>query len=121
MSSLLYHKDVFMPPSVSQPIHEGPLRYGHHARQEAMNDRYGQVPLPTTFCPANATLIESEYDRERKEVVKQVWRIPVDDKRDAVLAIGAGGFVKTVWINLRSDAHRTLDKSRYVKRYSKVN
>ena len=120
MNLLLYHKDIFMPAEMSRPIHEGPLHYGRHALQEAMSDRYGRVPLPTTFCPQTSVLIESEYDRERKEVVKQVWRIPVNGKRDAVLVIAAGGFVKTVWINMRNDNHKTLDKSRYVKRHSKI-
>lgn len=119
MNTLLYHVDVFMPPQLSQPLHQGPLRYGYHARQEALADRYGKVPLPSALSTEKAKLVEVEVD-SGGQVVKQVWRMPLDSKRDVVLAVTKGGFVKTVWVNLATDAHRTLDKSRYVKRYSKV-
>lgn len=113
---LLYHHDVYLPEGYEQPIFEGRLRYGPHARNAAITDRYGPIALPPWFSAANGRLIEVEFDDELNKVIKQVWRQPLDETRDLVLVIGLGGFVKTVWANLRSDAHRTLNKSRYVRR-----
>lgn len=113
---LLYHHDVYMPKGYELPIFEGRLRYGPHARNAAATDRYGVIELPTWFSAAGSQLIEVEYDEELQLVIKQVWRQPLDDTRDIVLVMGRGGFVKTVWANLRTDVHRSLKKSRYVRR-----
>lgn len=112
----LFHAEVFMPERYRRPIHEGELRYGPHALREARGDRYGHIELPACFTAAGAQLIEAEYDEREDAVVKQVWRQPLDAKRDIVLVINRNGFVKTVWVNLRTDKHRSLDASRYVRR-----
>ena len=49
-------------------------------------------------------------------VVKQVWRQPLDEQRDLVLVISSSGYVRTVWVNLRSDKHATLDSAKYGNR-----
>jgi hypothetical protein len=107
-----------MPASATKPIHEGPLQYRKHAFNEANNDRYGAIQLPTEFHAANAKLIEAEVlvDHDGSHVVKQLWRQSLDARRDLVLAIQEGGMVKTVWVNLKSDKHRTLDTSKYMRR-----
>jgi hypothetical protein len=117
MSSLLFHSEVFMPASAKKPIHEGPLRYRKHAFDESRNDRYGQIALPAEFSSSNAQLIEAEVllEHDQARVVKQLWRQPLDAKRDLVMAILEGGMVKTVWVNLKTDKHRSLDKSRYMR------
>lgn len=118
MSTLLFHTEVFMPESAKAPVHEGRLHYRRHAFKESQKDRYGQIQLPSEFHSADARLIETEVLLESSgaRVVKQLWRQSLDAKRDLVMAIMAGGIVKTVWVNLKSDKHRTLDTSRYMHR-----
>src|SRR5450830_1058936 len=117
MQSALFHSDVFMPASAKKPIHEGPLHYRDHALRATRDDRYGEITLPVEFHSANAKLIEAEVllEHDGSTVVKQVWRQPLDQHRDLILVIQKGGKVKTVWVNLRSDKHRTLDKSKYMR------
>jgi hypothetical protein len=112
----LYHVEVFMPKKFSKPCFAGRLRYTHHAQQEANSDKYGTIALIEFFDPAMAQLIESEvevFGSGAFRVVKQLWRMPLDAERDLVMAIKNDGTVKTVWVNLRSDKHRTLNRSRY--------
>lgn len=115
MSLYLFHIEVFMPQAYKKPIHQGRLKYGNHAVLESLFDRYGEIELPTHFDPSKAKLIETEVDVQVNQITKQVWRQPLDKDRDIVLVIGKGGFVRTVWVNLKSDKHKTLNRSRYVK------
>lgn len=112
--TFLFHKDVFMPASAKSPVFEGRLKYSNHAITASQNDRFGAIPLPEMFSVANAELIESELSDDGTVVLKQVWRQQLDEKRDLILAITRDGRVKTVWVNLRSDKHRTLQTSKYV-------
>ncbi len=122
MMTELFHAEVFVPEAAKAPIHEGSLRYGRHALDKASSDRYGGIQLPNEFHAVDAKLIEAEVllEHGKCQVVKQVWRQPLDHVRDLVLVIGTGGFVKTVWVNLRNDKHRSLDRSKYTssKRWS---
>jgi hypothetical protein len=116
MDTELYHSEVYMPAAFKAPIYQGRLRYGTHAVKESLVDRFGAFNLPLSFFAVNATLIEAEYDKRSRQVIKQVWRQPLDATRDLVLVIMSNGFVKTVWINLKTDKHHTLNAARYVKR-----
>lgn len=111
--SFLFHSAIRVPIPFRKPCYEGRLTYGHHARRAAVDDRYGYIQLPEMFTAQGAQLIEVEVADDGKTVIKQVWRKPLDRVRDIVLVITSEGFVKTVWINLRSDKHRTLDRSKY--------
>jgi len=112
----LFHSDVFMPARYKQPIFEGELKYGSHAKGAGKSDRYGSIELPRVFDATKAQLIEVEYDESEDKIVKQVWRQPLDEARDVILVINPDGFVRTVWINMRKDKHRTLNAARYVRR-----
>lgn len=112
-NTLLFHSEVFVPTVAQPPVFEGSLRYSAHALREAHSDRYGDIQLPDEFHCANAKLIESELLLESNRIVKQVWRQPLDLGRDLVLVIGEQGVVRTVWVNLHSDKHRSLDRSKY--------
>lgn len=107
----LYHCQLSIPMAYRNPCFEGELGYTRHARHEAESDRYGHIDLPVRFDAKTATLIEVET--VDGVVVKQLWRQPLDATRDLVMAITNEGRVKTVWVNLRTDKHRTLDASRY--------
>ena len=115
MSTYLFHSEVFMPERYKVPLQTGTLNYGNHAKVEALKDRYGSIPLPSEINLELARIIEAEFNVQDNEVVKQVWRQPLDEQRDIVLVVNRGGFVRTVWVNLRNDKHGTLDKSRYVR------
>lgn len=110
----LYHTDICMPEHLRKPIFEGMLTYGFHAKSESAQDKYGSIQLPKYFDSKKAKLIETEWDPVSRRILKQVWRQRLDDKRDLVLVIGEKGFVRTVWCNLLTDKHRTLNPSKYV-------
>jgi hypothetical protein len=107
----LYHFELSIPRPYRIPCFQGELTYSGHAQREARSDRYGLIELPARLEPKNAQLIEVET--VDGVVVKQLWRQRLDDRRDLVMAVTNEGTVKTVWVNLRSDKHRTLDASKY--------
>lgn len=120
---VLYHKDIGFPKDVVMPRGFTPkmyLNYGGHARYEAMADRYGQMKLPKMVDITKGQIIEIGVTNQmtgnqyEKVVTKMVVRFPYDDKKDLVIVIMIPtGFVKTVWANLKTDSHKTLDRSKY--------
>lgn len=115
MAIYSFHVSTGMPEAYKRPIYEGRLRYLPHALKESKQDQYGQITLPAIFNASEARLIEADFCSDKDRVIKQVWRQPLDKTRDLVLVISEGGKVKTVWINLKTDKHKTLNTSRYVK------
>jgi hypothetical protein len=114
----LYHREVFWPYRVEKQIPIGiqSLTYSKHAIREANSDRYGTIKLPVAVDMSNAYVFEAEVN-QRGEVSKVVFRVQLDPQRDLVI-VGiprSTMFVKTVWVNLRTDNHKTLRKNRYVQ------
>ncbi len=115
---LLFHKDVYLPDHAKVPLHEGPLKYGQHAAHVASGaGEYGAIPLPADFAARQATLVEVEVNEKTGAVEKQVWRQRLDDEWDICFPMLPGGFIKTVWLNRRTDTHKTLDKKKFVGSY----
>lgn len=117
MRKKLYHYQIGIPQEAIAQSKRGKIRleYGWHAQQAAMEDRYGLVELPIFLDTNRAKLIEVEVGIDGV-VTKCVYRMNLDMKRDLVLVVipeKGRGFVKTIWINLKSDVHRTLNRSRY--------
>jgi len=110
---MLYHKDVYIPKDllVKLSVSRAPLTWSKHAILAAKNDRYGDIKLLTDISFKSSDVIEVEL--VGREVVKVLVRLPYDDLRDVMYAIGRGGVVKTVWLNLKSDKHKSLDKTKY--------
>jgi hypothetical protein len=112
----LYHVDLGLPEHYRHPAAMVNVDYSGHALSEARRDRYGLIPCPTALDLSAMRTIEVEMSRGR--VCKIVVRGPLDVTRDVVYVliprVGTAWFVKTVWVNVKSDRHRTLDKSRYV-------
>lgn len=112
---VLYHKDIGFPDDAILPKGFSPvvrLNYGGHARQEAMQEKYGTLRLPAAVDIRKGEIIEIGV--EGKMVTKMVVRFPYDQVKDIVIVIMIPtGFVKTVWANLKTDKHKTLDRSRY--------
>ena len=119
MEALIFHKDVFIPDFAKVPLFEGKLRFSggrdsHADHVTREGGGYEGIPLPANFIAKNATLIEAYINPQTGEVEKQVWRQKLDDKRDICFPMLRGGFVKTVWLNDRTDTHSTLRRERYV-------
>jgi lipase chaperone LimK len=116
MPPLLFHKDVFLPEFAQLPLFEGKLTYSRHARNVTQEHAaMDAIVLPAVFAARNATLIEAELNPATGQVDKQVWRQPLDARRDLCFAMLAGGFVKTCWVNDRTDTHATLQRGKYVR------
>lgn len=110
----LYHKEVYWP-FKNTPQGVWAVTYSNHAIQAASDDRYGRIPLAPTIDLSSLELFEIET--KDNKIVKIVGRARLDATRDICYAIlVANKLVKTVWVNLRSDKHRTLRKEQYVCR-----
>lgn len=118
MSVLLFHKDVYIPDHAKKPLHTGKLRYGNHALNVASGGgEYGKIELPMEFTGAGAVLVEVELNAADGTVEKQVWRQKLNAEWDICFPMIAGGFIKTVWLNHRTDTHTTLRKNKFVTGY----
>jgi len=107
----LYHFEVGFPAWFRRPTAVVKPEYGSHSRVEAFTDRYGDIRLPETINLAEFNVIE--IGAEGTKVLKMLVRGRLDQRRDICIVLTNTGFVKTVWVNLRTDLHRTLDRSKY--------
>lgn len=112
----LYHKDIGFPDDVNLPRGFSPvvqLRYGGHAREESLVDRYGELKLPRAIDVRKGEIFEIGVTGTT--VTKMAVRLSYDEKKDIVIVfIPSTGFVKTVWANLKTDQHKTLNRARYI-------
>lgn len=112
----LYHSDIRLPQGFRLPNRIVALRWTRHALNACEDDRYGEIPCVPALDLATCRTVEVEVFGKR--VNKVVVRTELDDEADMVLVLIPGPAewtVKTVWINLKSDTHRTLDRSKYVR------
>lgn len=114
---MLYHKDVFLPRRLVKqlPKNVRKLNYSSHAKNEVKSDRYGQVNVPSEIIFQDWEVIEIE-SKDGIISDKVVLRKKYDDRDLCIVVLVKCNTVKTVWINLNSDKHSTLDISRYVQR-----
>lgn len=96
------------------------LGYSRHALTEALNDRYGVLPasaFPVLFSMNDEAMRWKIVEIEESApgyIAKFVVRREVDARRSLVLVIIPHlGLVKTLWTNLNTDNHSTLDKSKF--------
>jgi hypothetical protein len=108
---MLYHAEIGLPKWFKAPTATVTPRYGNHARFEAQVDRYGKITLPRTIDLSKMQVIEVEVLEGR--VTKILFRGTLDATRDLCIVLTADMYVKTCWINLKSDTHKTLNKSKY--------
>lgn len=113
----LYHKDVGFPKDLDMPRGFNSvmdLKYGGHAKEQALVDKYGAIQLPHRIDLRKGEIFE--IGAKGKLVTKLGVRFKYDDTRDIILIVNpADGFVRTVWFNVSGDAHKTLDTSKYTK------
>jgi hypothetical protein len=110
----LYHKDIKLPKGFNSAIGTICLTYSNHAHQTARSDKYGSIVLPRSINTNKALCFEVELIEGK--VTKLVYRVAYDSTLDLILVCrpkGNGFNVTTVWLNLKSDKHATLDLTRY--------
>jgi len=114
-----YHKDIYLPDDLSLPRGFQPvisLRYGDHAREEGMKEKYGILTLPKRIDLRTVDMFEVGTQPGSMVINKVCVRMPHDDEKDIIIVISLpSGFVKTVWANLKSDKHKTLNAANYVQ------
>lgn len=112
---LLYHKEIGFPAGFRAPRDLVMVSYSTHALNAAKDDRYGDMHLPPRVRLSDFDVIEIGIIGRR--VSKILFRAELDDERDLCMVLmpnGRGPWrCKTVWINERSDAHKTLNASKY--------
>jgi len=112
MANKLYHKDLGFPSKLRFPTGKIVLEYTRHALEEAQKDRYGSFNLPRSIEMSECEVIEAEL--VDGALNKILVRKPYDEERDiCIVVMHRTGKVKTVWVNVRGDCHKTLDKSKY--------
>lgn len=112
----LYHFQIGFPQGFQPRIGRISLDYTKHAQDAALSDRYGSLKLPQYIDTNKAICIEAEI--EGKSVLKLVYRMSYTDTLDLIVVVvphGLGFKVKTVWANLITDKHATLNESRYTR------
>lgn len=111
---LLYHHTLGFPKHIELPTFGYCLQYGTHAREEALQDRFGEITLPNFAELYRAQIVEIGVVNNKLN--KIVARQPHCENFDIVIVfLPHNGFVKTVWLNHKNDNHKTLDKSKYMR------
>lgn len=88
--------------------------YTHHARQQAKEDKYGNIELPQVIDLSVMRIDEVEVVNGK--VHKIVCRKPLDALRDFTLVlVPITRKVITVWSNLNTDQHHSTNLDKYVR------
>ncbi len=113
----LYHKDIYIPPNLLPNIYGTYyLSFSKHAKDSCITDRYGYIFPPTSVEVDIDNLLEVETAPNTQIINKIVIRQPYKETLDLSLVFipeGKLGFVKTLWLNEKSDSHFTLDPAPY--------
>ncbi len=115
MTVKLYHKDVYAPAIMFRSPGVVRVRYSRHAEQAALDDRYGDLTgYLTPFIDFDEVEIV-EVELFEGQIAKRVIRHQVTKELVLVLVVSSDGFVRTVWGNLTTDRHATLDRRKFVQ------
>lgn len=127
MNAKLYHTHLYLPEEFVAPLlgQTRTLHYGRHAEDQAAFDLLGRVKrLPTHYRVVRDEIFEVEVtdNKVTKLGVRLTDGFTIANGRvdcDLILILTScrndprAFFVKTVWLNKKSDRHRTLNPSRY--------
>jgi hypothetical protein len=117
MTETLYHSEIRLPAGFVAPVQKVELRWTSHAKAECTKDRYAVIPEFKALTLKRFRVIE--VGMVNGQVSKIVFRGRLDDTNDVVIVLIPNGSkpwtVKTAWINRRTDSHKTLDHSKYVR------
>lgn len=120
MTETLYHPEVYLP-ACNPPSGHVKVLWSRHARTASRSDRYGEIPIAASIDLTDFQLVE--LARSDGVDTKYVMRGTLDTERDVIYVLrpvfkanGERAFlIVTVWINLKSDSHRTLNRGRYAR------
>lgn len=100
-----YHKHAYGLPKFDRFYLR--LRYSKHAC-ERINE-YGIFTPPNFIDSVDCDIFEIEDT----DVRKYALRYPYNAIDDLCMAVDENGFVRTIWLNKRTDKHATLRKNLY--------
>ena len=115
---MLYHKDTGIPKRIRGSVPTGikNIVYSRHAESE-FYDKNGHISPPNVLNFAECEVIE--VTMFGKTIDKLVLRKAYNVTHDLVVVVIPSNdndkkkwFAKTVWLNYKTDIHKTLDKSR---------
>lgn len=112
----LYHTEVFVPATLKLPNGTFSLEYSSHAIEQSYRHRE-RLDLPKFIDTRKATPIEIEADNQNR-IQKILYRMELNKDKDIIVVVipmQRMWLVKTVWANLKTDNHKTLDTSRYAR------
>lgn len=116
---MLYHNKIFVPANITKRIQfilgkVIPLTYSGHAINAAQDDRYGTIDLPKAIAIESVSQVFEIETDSAGLIVKMGIRVPHDSINDLVIILSVNTqTVKTVWLNRKSDAHKSLDRNKY--------
>ena len=113
----LWHSSIRLPEWFTAPTQRVQLAWSQHAGDECKADRYGEIRQLKSLTLKRFQVIEvGTYGRQ---VTKILFRGSLDDSRDLCIVLVPNGNrpwrVKTAWVNVKDDTHKTLDHSKYVR------
>lgn len=111
-----YHHTIGIPDWVERPRAGMPLCYSHHAMDMwTERTQYSASLLPFEL-PDNVMVIEASLDA-KPSIVSWLLRFPFehDPTQHIVMAVGPNGVVRTMWLNLADDMHRSQDMRNYTR------
>lgn len=110
---MLYHKDLFVPEIVKKQLPQGKfeLSYSEHAMQECQ-DGNGKI-VPPKYLDTQYAL-PFEFEVNDGKLTKVLYKVGYNLVYNLIIVVIPDRFfVKTLWLNAKTDHHRTLDKSKY--------
>lgn len=112
----LWHSEIRLPDGFHKPTQRVSLEWTSHALRAAQDDRYGTIPVRDTMTLEWYDVVEVATVGNR--VTKLVMRGGMNKTDDIVIVIrpkrNGVWTVVTAWINRKTDAHKTLDHSKYM-------
>ena len=114
-----YHADIYFPDDYPSMVLEfiesftGEVDLTHHAAEQLLEDKRGQIPLPTKeeLLNPDTKLIEI-YERTDRigRIQKAVFRLGHLDKNyDYSYVVAREGVIVTAWANDKGDHHRLTE------------
>lgn len=100
-----YHKQAYGLPQFDRFVLR--LRYSRHAIERALEKHITHMPF--TLDSVDCDVFEIEDTDRRKYALRTAY----NSTHDLCMAVDDTGFVRTVWLNAKTDKHTTLRKNEY--------
>jgi len=130
----LYHKDVYMPKQLINLATEMFIKFRnntefkcdhvdnnkdcdkcHSYSVELIKESLAKVDIKDINIFEIGTWY-SPNDEPNTDIIKFGVRFPYNQEEDVIIFYNSDGTVRTAWLNYKVDNHKTLDRTKYVKR-----